>query len=272
MSHLYGLIGEKLGHSISPKIHLNLFKKLNMASDYKLFEIEKSEFKTRFYELRDAGIQGLNVTIPYKVDSISFLDEISEEAEKIGAINTICFSKNKIVGYNTDYFGFARMLNKNAIEIKDKTVVILGAGGAAKAVIQYMIDGNAKKIFLVTRDTSRAAKSFKGVEIIDYKELEEVSNGHVIVNCTPVGMYPNTSNCPVSENCLINFSVAIDLIYNPYESLFLKIAKKNGLKAINGLYMLVSQAIYSEELWNEIHVDDAVIDDIFHDLKTSLLL
>ncbi len=267
MTNLYGLIGEKLGHSISKAIHVDLFKRLKIDADYKLFEIEKLELKARFNELKDSGLKGLNVTIPYKVEATNFLDEISEEAKKIGAINTICFRDNKTFGHNTDYFGFAKMLNKNSIEIKGKTIVILGAGGAAKAVIQYLIDSNAKRVILVSRDTSKAAENFKGIEIIDYTQLEYIPAGDVIVNCTPVGMYPNTHNCPVNENNIAKFNAAVDLIYNPYETLFLKIAKKNGLKSVNGLYMLVSQAIYSEELWNDIHVDETIIDEIFNNLK-----
>jgi len=267
MTNLYGLIGEKLGHSISPNIHVELFKRLKMDADYKLFEIEKSKLKTGFSQLKDSGIKGLNVTIPYKVETMNFLDEISEEAKKIGAINTICFHDNKTVGHNTDYFGFGKMLDKNNIKIKGKTVVILGAGGAAKAVIQYMIDGNAKRVVLVSRDTSKAAKNFKDIEIIDYTQLDAIPSGDLIVNCTPVGMYPNTHNCPVSENNITKFNAAVDLIYNPYETLFLNIAEKNGLKSVNGLYMLVSQAIYSEELWNDIHVDETIIDEIFNNLR-----
>lgn len=271
MTTLYGLIGEKLSHSISPTIHLELFKKLNMDADYKLFEIERSQLDTKFHDLKTRGVNGLNVTIPYKVETINFLDEISEQAKKIGAINTICFQNNKIIGHNTDYFGFGKMLHKNSIEIKGKTVVILGAGGAAKAVIQYLIDSNAKKIMLVSRDTNKAAKNFNGVEIIDYEQLQKINTGDAIINCTPVGMYPNVSNLPINENCITKFSVAVDLIYNPCETLFLKIAKKHELKAVNGLYMLVSQAIYSEELWNDIHVDKTVIDSIFNNLTISHL-
>lgn len=160
------------------------------------------------------------------------------------------------------------MLGKNSIDVKGNTVVILGAGGAAKAVIQYMIDNNAKKVILVSRDTTKAGENFKDLEIIDYKQLDLLRTGDIIINSTPVGMYPNVSNLPVNENCITKFSVVVDLIYNPCETLFLKIAKNNGLRNVNGLYMLVSQAIYSEELWNNIHVDETVIDEIFNNLRT----
>lgn len=119
MTDLYGLIGEKLSHSISPTIHLELFKILNMDADYKLFEIEKLELKTRFSQLKNSGIKGLNVTIPYKVQTMNFLDEISHEAKQIGAINTICFQDNKIIGHNTDYFGFGRCWAKIVLMLRE---------------------------------------------------------------------------------------------------------------------------------------------------------
>jgi len=267
MTALYGLMGEKLGHSISGVIHKKLFELLNMDLDYKLFEIEKPDLKHSFLRLKEEGIRGLNVTIPYKIDIMAFLDQISPEAKNIGAINTICFEGFKTIGHNTDYFGFARMLDKNSIEIKDKIVVILGAGGAAKAVIQYVLNSGAARTILVSRDTSKAVKNFKNVELMNYEELESLSAGDVIINCTPVGMHPNVDNCPASEDCISKFSSAVDLIYNPFETKFLRLARKNNLKSVNGLYMLVAQAICAEELWNHIKVDEKVIDAIYESIK-----
>ncbi|SMC27555.1 shikimate dehydrogenase [Clostridium acidisoli DSM 12555] len=266
MTTLYGLIGEKLGHSLSSIIHKKLFKLLNMDSDYKLFEINKPDLKANFIKLKNEGIQGLNVTIPYKVDVMDFLDDISNEAKSIGAVNTVCFENHKIIGHNTDYFGFARMLDKNSIKIKDKVVVILGAGGAAKAVIQYISNTSAKRTILVSRDPSKVSKNFKNVEFMNYNQLNDLDCGDVVINCTPVGMYPNVNNSPISEDCISKFSVAVDLIYNPSETKFLKLARENKLQSVNGLYMLVAQAISAEELWNHIKIDDKIIDEIYKDL------
>ena len=271
MSYLFGLIGEKLGHSVSPAIHSKLYKILNMDARYDLFEIEKQNLKADFNALREKGVRGLNVTIPYKVDIMEYLDEVSVQVEKIGAVNTVCFEKDKVIGHNTDYYGFGRMLQKNSIPVKDKRIVVLGAGGVAKAVIQYFIDNNCKEVLLVSRDTKRAAESFKEVNIIDYEELNLLKQGDVIVNCTPCGMYPKIENSPVNEMCISKFSSAVDLIYNPEETLFLKFARKNNIKAVNGLYMLVGQAIVAEELWNNITIDEIVVDNIYNELLQNKL-
>lgn len=266
MKHLYGLIGEKLGHSMSPIIHNKIFKELEMDGEYKLFEIKKSDLYSKFMDIKNNGARGLNVTIPYKITTMEFVDEISIEAKNIGAINTICFKHGKTTGHNTDYHGLGNMLLKNDINPYNKTAVVLGAGGAAKAVIQYLIDKKAKEIFLVSRNPIRASKSFKDVSIIDYTGLNNLKTGDIIINCTPVGMFPNVNNCAVDDNCLSKFSYAVDLIYNPFETLFLKNAKKLGLKTVNGLYMLVSQAICAQELWHDIKISDSITDKIYYEL------
>lgn len=266
MSELFGLIGEKLTHSVSPKIHSKFFKIINMDAKYDLYEIKKEELKAEFNALKNKGIKGLNVTIPYKLDIMDCLDKISTEAEKIGAVNTICFKDNETIGYNTDYYGFGRMLEKNNILVEGKKVVVLGAGGAAKAVIQYFLDNNPSELLLVSRDKKRASKEFSNINIIDYEDLKNYEQGDIIVNCTPVGMYPKVEATPVNEECISKFSAAVDLIYNPEETLFLKLASKNGLKAVNGLYMLVGQAMAAEELWNNITISEKTTDDIFENM------
>lgn len=271
MRSLFGLIGEKLGHSISPAIHLKLYKILKMEASYDLFEIEKQNLEADFKALIGKGIKGFNVTIPYKVDIMKYLDEVSVQACKIGAVNTICFEKDKIIGHNTDYHGFGRMLQKNEIPVNDKKIVVLGAGGAAKAVIQFFIDNGAKEVLLVSRDVKRAEESFKEVKIIDYNELKLLKQGDIIVNCTPCGMYPKIENSPVDETCIGKFSSAVDLIYNPKETLFLKFAREKGIKTVNGLYMLVGQAIAAEELWNNIIIDEAVVNEIYNELLQNKL-
>ncbi|MDD3225612.1 MAG: shikimate dehydrogenase [Clostridium sp.] len=266
MKQLYGLIGEKLSHSMSPIIHNKIFKELELDGDYRLFEIKKSELYSKFIDIKNSGAKGLNVTIPYKITTMDFVDELSTEAKNIGAINTICFKCGKTTGHNTDYHGFGNMLLKNDIDPSHKTAVVLGAGGAAKAVVQYLIDKNAKEIFLVSRDPIKASKTFKNVSIINYTGLDNLKRGDIIINCTPLGMFPNINNCAVDNNCISKFSYAVDLIYNPSETLFLKNAKKLGLQAVNGLYMLISQAVCAQELWHDVKISDSVTDKIYSDL------
>ncbi len=246
----FGLLGEKLGHSISPQIHQEIFKYINKKGSYKLIEISKEEMDSYI-----SKYDGLNVTIPYKVEVIKHLASISDVAKKIGAVNTIYNG----VGYNTDYFGFKKMVDIKNIDVKDKIICILGTGGASKAVYQYLIDNNAKQIKFISRFK-------KGKGIISYNELNSVV-GDIIINTTPVGMYPKIKASPINIDIFKNFKIAIDLIYNPLETKFLLDAKKIGLLTVNGLYMLIGQAIKAEEIWHECEIDEALIDEIYKKMK-----
>ncbi|MEA1974556.1 MAG: shikimate dehydrogenase [Bacillota bacterium] len=252
MSNRFGLLGEKLSHSISPQIHQEILKYINRKGSYKLIETSKEKINSYISEY-----DGLNVTIPYKVEVIKHLESISDVAKKIGAVNTIYNG----VGYNTDYFGFGKMINIKNIDVRDKIVYILGTGGASKAVYQYLIDNNAKQIKFVSRLK-------KGKDIISYNELNSVV-GDIIINTTPIGMYPKIEVSPINMNIFKNFKIAIDLIYNPLETKFLLDAKKLGLLTVNGLYMLIGQAIKAEEIWNKCEIDEILIDKIYNEMKRS---
>ncbi|SHJ88343.1 shikimate dehydrogenase [Clostridium cavendishii DSM 21758] len=271
----YGLIGEKLAHSLSPNIHNILFDLLGMQAKYDLFEVEKKNILKTVNKLKVLNIKGANVTIPYKEVIMETLDNISEEALNIGAINTINILDGKACGYNTDYFGFKLMLRKFNIDVKDSVAVVLGAGGASKAILQALLDEEAK-VILVSRNKEEAKIKFKEtkfiskIPVIDYKDLMNLDKGDIIINTTPCGMYPNIKSSAVSIEVLSKFKTAIDIIYNPEKTLFLKEAEEEGLKIVNGLYMLVAQAIKSEEIWNNIKIDEVIIDKIYDELKVSL--
>ena len=269
MGKFYGLIGEKLGHSISPQIHDLVFKELNQEATYQLFQVKKARLKEVVQGLKYLGASGVNVTIPYKIDIMANLDNISAEAKRIGAINTICFKDEITTGFNTDYYGFGMLLQKFDIDINQKEIVILGTGGSSKAVIQYILDNGAAKVTLVTRNVLKTSLN-KDCEIIDYEGLSKSSKGNIIINTTPVGMYPNVDISPIEKNILGKFEAAVDLIYNPLETLFLKNARESGCKVANGLYMLVGQAIASEELWNDISIEKNIVDKIYNHLRTKL--
>ena len=267
----FGLLGEKLGHSFSPDIHSMIFKKASIDGSYGIFEREKIAIPALINNPGD--ICGLNVTVPYKTTVMEYLDEISPEAKSIGAVNTIIFDGNKSIGYNTDYHGFGMMLEKNGVPLKDKTAFILGTGGSAKAVLQLLLDKGIKKVYLVTRNKSgkdREFSNFKNFEIIEYEEIAGIEDKHLIVNCTPIGMYPKVDACPITKDALNGFSFAVDLIYNPEETLFLKYANELSIKTVNGLYMLVGQAVKAEEIWNNIRLDKNDIDDIFDYIAEKL--
>lgn len=263
---IYGLLGEKLGHSFSPEIHKFVFEKSNKKAIYNLFEVPKDKIKQALEGFKLINFKGINVTIPYKTDVIKYLDCISKEAESIGAVNTLKFSENKLSGYNTDYIGFGKMLKKFNVEVKGSTCVVLGSGGAAKAVVQYISDNRCKKLYIVSRSPENVSSEFSKFEVIDYKELENIKDGDFIINCTPAGMFPKVGISPVNREIVAKFKAAVDLIYNPLETEFLKYARESKVKAVNGLYMLVSQAIASEEIWNDTLIDEEVVSEIYQNL------
>ncbi|SKA81791.1 shikimate dehydrogenase [Caloramator quimbayensis] len=272
--NLYGLLGYKLTHSISPVIHEEILKRLNIDGRYELFEIEEYKLEDSIKRFKTSSIRGLNVTVPYKITALKYIDELSEEVKNIGSINTILFENGKTKGFNTDYYGFSLMLDKYDLNIKGKKALILGTGGAARAVVFSLLNKGIDKIYIASRNAYKA-KTGKWppiAEILSYDYLKGLKNMDYIINCTPVGMFPNIDSSPADREIIKNFSAAIDLIYNPYKTLFLKDAEELGLKAFNGLYMLVAQAVISQEIWNNIAIDKNQIDIIFELIKEKIYL
>ncbi len=249
----YGLIGEKLGHSYSKIIHEKFFELIGEEATYELLPIPKDSFDEQMKAIINGGYTGINVTIPYKLDVMKYVDVVSDEAKKIGAVNTISFNDGIISAYNTDYYGIMHTFKKFNVDINGKDVVILGTGGASRAVVTAVCDMGAKSIKMVSRGKSE----FSGLEVMGYND--DIS-GDVLINCTPVGVYPNVDATPLDE---IKFSAVVDLIYNPTETKLMKIALSQGIKAVNGLYMLVSQAMYSEGIWHGKKYIDELTDKIY---------
>ncbi|HCW54665.1 MAG TPA: shikimate dehydrogenase [Clostridium sp.] len=267
--NFYGVLGEKLPHTISPEIHGEVFSLLNIDGAYKIFEVDKNDLCKVADSLRILKIKGTNVTIPYKQDIMKYLDEISDEAQKIGAINTIYLKDNKLYGYNTDYYGFGTIIEKNNVELKDKSVMVLGTGGGSKAVVTYLLDNGVSKIYLVSRsERKETGYDDSRVECRTYENIKELS-GHVIVNTTPVGMYPKADASPVDEEVIKNFDVLIDIIYNPRKTRFLEIGENLNKKIYGGLEMLVGQAIKSEEIWQEMKIDDEVFNKVYSKIDNN---
>lgn len=267
MSNFYGLIGEKLGHSLSPEIHSNILEKLNIKGTYNLFEIKRENLKAAIEGLKALGCRGVNVTIPYKIDIMEHLDKISKEAEEIGAVNTVAFTKEGLVGWNTDYYGFGLTLKRAEINILNKKVVILGTGGASNAVCQYLIDYGIGEIIFVSRNAQEKLNKIKDFRVIGYSELKGLEAKDLIINCTPCGMYPIINKSPVDCDILSKFTEAVDLIYNPIETVFLNKSRELGLKTANGLYMLVAQAVASQEIWQDVNIEDRTIEEIYNEIQ-----
>ncbi len=254
-----GLIGEKLGHSYSKTIHERYFELSGKTEyTYDLLEISKEALPREIKRI-SKQYHGINVTIPYKLDIIKHLTSISEEANKIGAVNTVKFTVDGAYGYNTDYFGFKSSLMTNGIGVRGKDVVILGTGGASKAALAVCDDMGAKSITFVTS----GKKQVPSYKTIGYSDC---IRGDILINCTPVGMYPNTEVSPVDKlDC--SFFAVIDMIYNPAVTELMKKGRSAGAITVNGLYMLVAQAIYSQAIWNEEKADDDIIKTIYDEIN-----
>lgn len=242
MKKKYGLIGKKLSHSFSKSFFENKFQSLNIDCSYDNFELETISEITNVFDT--PHLVGLNVTIPYKEAVIPFLDELDESAKAVQAVNCIHLKNGKRIGYNTDVFGFRQMI-KPFLESHHERALILGKGGAAKAVA-HVLNELGLAVFFVTRNP-------KDENDFSYNDINEamIRSCGIIVNTTPVGMFPNIENSPaIPYEFLSDKNLAVDLIYNPKETLFMKNAKSFGANAINGETMLHQQAEKSWEIWN----------------------
>ncbi|KAF0134835.1 MAG: shikimate 5-dehydrogenase [Candidatus Saganbacteria bacterium] len=238
------LIGYPLGHSISPAMHNAAYKHLNIDFEYVLLEVSPENLTKKIDGLRAANFAGFNVTIPHKEAILPLLDEITDLAREIGAVNAVCNQGGKLVGYNTDGPGFIESLKEDAkFNPKGKNCVILGAGGAGRAVAVMLKKNNAKKITIHDAIAEKAKSLASFVEgNISNNLQKEISTADLLVNASPIGMHPNINDCPLPDNIkLHNKIVLYDLVYNPYETKLLKLAKNFKAKAISGLGMLVRQ-------------------------------
>jgi len=245
MLYRFGLIGEKLGHSFSPKLHMEIMKKNGIEGTYDLIEIPKDKFEDEFNKIKQSGYNGVNVTIPYKERVIPLLDSLSVHAEYIGAVNTVSFSHGKAIGYNTDYDGFLSMMDSNSINIMGARAVILGAGGVTKAVIKALIDRKVATITIV----STRRDPMPGFKALSYQEyIASTIRSDFIVNCTPVGMYPDIDKSPLPSSA-IRTDAVIELIYNPAETRLMQDASALHIKTVNGMEMLHAQAAKAQQIW-----------------------
>lgn len=244
----YGLVGYPLGHSFSQLFFKDKFEKENINAVYLMFEISKlSELKNIMEKHKN--LKGFNVTIPYKTEVLSYLDSLTDEAAEIGAVNTVKVERKNgqifLKGYNTDVLGFMKSLN----EILDKKMhtraLVLGTGGASKAVCYSLAKMGIPYIKVSRRKDS---------DCLTYSELscDILNSHHIIINCTPLGTFPNVDICPdIPYECLSKNHLLYDLVYNPSETLFLKKGKEMGAVIKNGYEMLQLQAIEAWQIWIE---------------------
>lgn len=253
--YIYGLTGYPLGHSMSPVIHKELFKLSGFDATYGLIETAPENLEKAFNETLK-GLRGFNVTIPHKIDIIKYLDELSPRAELFGAVNTVDVREDKIVGHNTDCSGFLSALEMADIELKGK-VLLLGCGGVARMIAFETILADAELTLAVRSedlDTANVLKNEiesklnKSCDIILLSDCKPEYD--LVINGTPVGMFPHVDACPVDKEIIQSANAVFDVIYNPQETVFIKYAKQAGVKYSGGLSMLVWQAAVAQEIWN----------------------
>lgn len=262
----YGLVGETLGHSLSPYIHQRIMELLGIDGAYKSMPIPVTALPHLGEALKLLGIRGVNVTIPYKEKILSQLDEIDPAAQRIGAVNTLTLNNGRLTGYNTDYFGLIMLFQHHHLEIKGHTAVILGTGGVAKAAQAALLDSGIKQLYLVTRKKTSSIQLYDPrCVVIDYQQLGAIK-GDYLMNATPLGMEPKLGVSPVSAEIINHFTTLVDLIYNPAETEFLRLAKANGKMAVGGMYMLIAQAVKAQELWQDRAISPGVIEQIYQEL------
>lgn len=261
MLHL-GVLGERLGHSLSPDISRCLMEQKKISGSYHVMEVEKKDISKVIEVMKMLQIRGLNVTIPYKEIMMDYVDEVSGPAKEIGALNTICLKNGKTYGYNTDYSGVLRMLSGGGIELSGKRVTILGNGGAARAVIVAVRDGGADKITVVGRHPEALEKICLQFPFLETASYQNIPEGDLMINTTPVGMYPYVQESPVERKDFSGYQAAADIVYNPLRTMFLKLAEEEGLKTVSGLSMLVDQAVSSHEIWLEQPFDHELEEEI----------
>lgn len=251
----YGLIGEKLGHSYSKQIHERL-----ADYSYELCPLTREEFPI-FMEKKD--FRAINVTIPYKRDVMPYLAELDPLAERIGAVNTIVNANGRLKGFNTDYFGFLYLLDQNGIDVRDRKVLVLGNGGVAQPVFVALSERKAADVITV--------KYKEEPGVITYARAAELhSDADIIINTSPVGMYPNTADTPIDLTPYHRLSAAVDLIANPLKTRFMREAGERGIKTAGGLAMLVAQAKYAVEYFLDTRIDDAKIAPIVDEIAEMM--
>jgi shikimate dehydrogenase len=261
---LYGLLGKTLSHSISPSLHNNGFRDLGINAIYLMLETKDQGLEEYIDSLKNLGFDGWNVTIPHKESIIPYLNGFSSLARAAGAVNTVLNRKGRLTGYNTDVIGFQRQIEESGVKAKNKRAVVIGAGGAARAVIAAMVQLDLADITIINRTVENAeelAKLFReenAKQNFDFCSLEEqeyadpLQAADLVVDTTPVGMYSNNiENIVINPDYLHEDQLVIDLVYNPLKTEILKEAEKRGAQIGNGLPTLIYQAEASFKLWTQ---------------------
>jgi shikimate dehydrogenase len=260
---LVGIIGHPIGHSWSPAIHEAAFKFTRQNYVYSAFDVLPKNLRDALKGLLALGISGCNVTVPHKEAVLEFLDEVTADARLVGAVNTIYVENEMLVGHNTDVDGVVEALKPFREQISNQSVTLFGAGGGARAVVYSLISYfRPEQIFIVNRDTSRAellkkffadSQNYRNIkidELHNLNEAEAISRSKLVVNATPVGMFPDVHESIMADDSAdLEGKIFFDLVYNPVHTAFLRNARKKNAIIVSGLEMLYNQAAKAFELW-----------------------
>lgn len=258
-TRIIGVIGHPIEHSMSPPMHNNAYEELNMDYVYVAFNVLPENIDTLIQSCKTMGITGLNVTIPHKTTIIPYLDEIDQTAQKIGAVNTIQFKNGIAKGFNTDGIGAIKSLQAHT-SLEGKNVLIIGAGGASKAISFTLLNENINSLIIANRSKENAndlieniknQSNFENISYIDLEKCDEfIEDVDIIINTTPIGMYPKHEVQPPIKTDKINEKhVVMDIIYNPLETKLLEKSRINGATTINGTSMLINQGLASFKIF-----------------------
>lgn len=267
------VIGDPISHSLSPLMHNFLIEHFDLPFQYEALRVSAPELPNAVARLRRGELAGMNVTIPHKQAIIPLLDDLAGAAQRISAVNTVVSSSGMLLGYNTDAKGFRRTLEAAGIYVAQEEILVLGAGGAAAAVLFSLLEMRAGVIYISNRDHARAQRlretfseeEQEKIRVIPWPErleLLQMPAASIIINTTSLGMSPNVAASPLPASAFRAGMTAIDLVYNPYETKFLREAKQAGAKTVPGLPMLIYQGAAALELWSKQKLDVAEVYDL----------
>ena len=246
----YFVIGNPINHSLSPKLHNHWLEQNNINAVYEKIKLEENEIENFILKIKNQEINGCNVTVPFKKTVIPFLDKLSSEAEQTQSVNTICFHNGDLVGHNTDIGGFQKAIKKLNYKVRDKKILILGAGGVVSSIIFALNKMKASKITVSNRTYKKAENlksQFTKINIVNWGELPEFD---IIINATSLGL--NNETIDLNTSNIGDGKLFYDVIYNPSETNFLKYGKKLGNQTENGKFMFVYQAFEAFKLWHDL--------------------
>lgn len=277
----YAIIGYPLGHTLSPNIHERLFKLSGKEAEYVKLEIPPEQLKERYDEL--AALGGFNITIPHKVPIIDYCDELSEGAKRYGSVNCVKNENGKSRGFNTDVLGFRKSIGLLGASLSSK-VLLIGCGGVGRMMaIETALLGGSLTIAVLEKDRALAdavvseikrmrAEAdvqlvFIGGSVVSAADFGGKPQFDLIVNASPVGMFPKVDFMPCDEDMLENVKYVFDVVYNPRDTLLVKTAEKHGVKAMSGMAMLVFQAVVAHKIWNESNFEESDIKQLISDME-----